>query len=191
MPRAGLSTESVVRAAADLLDSHPGTELTLADLAAHLGVRAPSLYNHVAGLDDLQRRVAMHGIAELGDTLRSAVMGRSGGDAVRSLAYAYRGYVIAHPDVYPLTQQTRPDDPEYASLGMRVVEPVRAALTGSGVTETSVIHHVRAVRSALHGFALLETQQGFGLDVDVDASFDRLVDMLVIATVESLRVTPG
>ena len=183
MPRAGLSPDAVVAAATALVDRNAGSELTLASVAAEFGVKTPSLYNHVAGVDDLRRRMAMAGIVELGDRLRTAVMGRSGADALRALAAAYREYAANHPGVYPLTQHARPDDAEYAALGLRSIEPVQATLRGCGIADEQLIHHVRAIRSALHGFVLLEAQHGFGLDVDVDDTFSHLVDMLVAATV--------
>jgi hypothetical protein len=37
---------------------------------------------------------------------------------------------------------------------------------------------VRAFRSAVHGFVAIEAADGFGMAVDVDASFDRLVATL-------------
>jgi hypothetical protein len=43
------------------------------------------------------------------------------------------------------------------------------------------IDAIRALRSALHGFVLLETGGGFGLPVDVDRSFERLVAGLASA----------
>ncbi|HSF86196.1 MAG TPA: TetR-like C-terminal domain-containing protein [Acidimicrobiia bacterium] len=179
MPRAGLSADAVVAVAAALLDADPATELTLSRVAVELGVKTPSLYNHVAGLGDLRRRVAMAGIVELGDALRTAVMGRSGPDAVRALAAAYRAYAVAHPGIYPLTQEARPGDPEYAALGLRTIEPAAAALRSCDVAEDELIHRIRAVRSALHGFVLLETRHGFGIPVDIDASFETLIEILV------------
>ncbi len=178
MPRAGLSTTTVVAAAARLLDEAPDAELTLRRLADELGVKTPSLYNHVAGLDDLLRRVAMAGIAELGDRLRTAAMGRTGSDAIAALATAYRGFAHAHPGVYPLTQVARPSDPEYAALSMRAGEPGQAVRGASTANAEEVIHRVRTIRSALHGFVLLEHHGGFGLDVDVDETFEHLVRTL-------------
>jgi hypothetical protein len=51
-------------------------------------------------------------------------------------------------------------------------------LGGSGLEGDDVIHAVRALRSAVHGFAALEASGGFGLAVDPDVSFRRLVDAL-------------
>ena len=59
--RAGLDSAAVVRAAADLADAKGIDALTLGEVAARLGVRTPSLYNHIAGLDGLRRDLALLG----------------------------------------------------------------------------------------------------------------------------------
>ncbi|MGB8644293.1 MAG: TetR-like C-terminal domain-containing protein [Anaerolineae bacterium] len=41
------------------------------------------------------------------------------------------------------------------------------------------MHAVRALRSVVHGFATLEVAGGFGLPLDCDESFRRLVQMLI------------
>lgn len=40
-----------------------------------------------------------------------------------------------------------------------------------GVVGDEAIHAIPALRSALHGFVLLELTGGFDLDVSIDASF--------------------
>lgn len=178
MPRAGLTTTVVTATAAAMVDRRPDGSLTLAGLAAELGVKPPSLYNHIGGLEDVERLVAIDGIGRLGDSCRTAVMGRSGVDGLRSMARAYRSFAVAHPGVYPLTQVARPGDAEYASASARALEPVAAILAGFGLESDEIIHAARAVRSALHGFAMLESGSGFGLDVGVDESFEWVLVMI-------------
>ena len=178
MPRAGLTPHLVAQAAAALLNREGRQALTLARVAAELGVRSPSLYNHIDGLDGLEREVAFNGIDQLADVCRTAVMGRSGADALRAMAHAYRDFAIGEPGVYALTQVARPEDSEYEAKAERVLEPVVAVLTGFGFDGEELIHAARALRAALHGFTLLEVQGGFGLDVDVDASFEWMVAAL-------------
>jgi Tetracyclin repressor-like, C-terminal domain len=55
---------------------------------------------------------------------------------------------------------------------------VYAILRGYGLDEDETVHATRAVRSALHGFVVLEAAGGFGLPQDVDESYARLVDLL-------------
>jgi AcrR family transcriptional regulator len=178
MPRAGLTPDAVVAAAVDILDTDGSGAVSLAAVATRLGVKAPSLYNHVAGLDDLRRRVAIAGIDRLADVMRTAVMGRSGAVALTSLASAYRTFGTSHPGLYLMTQEAHPEDPEYALASDRAVAPALAVLESYGLAGDGAIHAARALRSALHGFVVLENQGGFGLDLDIDESFRRLVAML-------------
>lgn len=178
MARAGLTPTVIARSAAAIIDRDGRPALTLARVAEELGVRPPSLYNHVDGLDGLERLVALDGLDQLVDTCRGALVGRSGADGLRSVGRAYRGFAKAHPGVYPLTQTARPGDDEYQRRARRLLDDLLALLSGFGVPDNDLIHAARAIRSALHGFTLLEIQQGFGLDIDVDESFDYLLGWL-------------
>jgi AcrR family transcriptional regulator len=177
--RAGLSTAAVVGAAADIADRDGLEGLTLAGIATAVGVRTPSLYNHVQSLDDVRRRLALRGVQELADVLRDAAVGRAGDDALVAMAHAYRGYAQGHPGRYAAAQRA-PDgsDPELVAAAGAAVGVLLAILRGYGLEGDDAIHAARAVRSALHGFVSLEAAGGFGLPVELDASFERMVGAL-------------
>jgi AcrR family transcriptional regulator len=177
MPRAGLDTGAVVAAAAALADVDGLAQLTLARLAAELGIRAPSLYAHVNGLDDLRVRLGARGARELAASLQIAAAGLARGDALRAVAEAYREYAHAHPGTYT-AMQIASDSDEFEAAGAEVIGLIVAVLRGYGLEGEPAIHAVRAIRSALHGFVSLEREGGFGLPVNVDASYDSLVTML-------------
>jgi AcrR family transcriptional regulator len=103
MPRSRLSTAAVVSAAVELVDERGPGELTLAAVARRTGVATPSLYKHVRSVEVLQQKVSARVTAELANALSTAIAGRSGADAVRSLASAYRDYALSFPGRYPLT----------------------------------------------------------------------------------------
>jgi AcrR family transcriptional regulator len=177
VPRAGLSRPVVVAAAAELADEVGWDQLTLAGLAARLGVRLPSLYKHIDSLDGLRRDVAVRATAELGAAVSAAAVGRSGADALRALAGAYRGYAQQHPGRYAATvRAAAPDDAEHTAASEAVLHVVLAVLAGYGLGGDDAIDATRALRSALHGFVVLDAGGGFGLPADVDRSFARLVD---------------
>jgi AcrR family transcriptional regulator len=179
MARAGLDTDAVVAAAAQLADADGLEAVTLARLAGILGVRSPSLYAHVDGLDDLRRRLATRGARELAAELQAAVAGRSRGDALAAMADAYRAYARAHPGTYAALQ--RPPargDAQGAGAATNAVDVVLAVLRGYGLEGDEAIHAARIIRSALHGFVALETGGGFGIPLDLDDSYARLVDVL-------------
>lgn len=130
MPRAGLDTAAVVDAAATIADAEGLEAVTLARLAAALGVRPPSLYAHVEGVEDLRRRLGARGARQLADALSRAAAGRAGTDALEAVADAYRAYARAHPGSYAAAQRARElgkSDDALAAAGA-VVEVVLAVL---------------------------------------------------------------
>src|SRR5690606_31675869 len=80
-PRIGLDLPAVLRAAAELADQRGIDSVTLASLSRKLSIRPPSLYNHVDGLGDLRKKLAVYGLRQLHDALSRAAVGRSGDDA--------------------------------------------------------------------------------------------------------------
>jgi AcrR family transcriptional regulator len=177
MPRAGLDAGAVVAAAATLADADGLHRLTLARLAAALGIRTPSLYAHIDGLDDLRARLGARGAWELAATLQLAAAGRARGDALRAIALAYREYAHAHPGTYAAMQRA-PDSEEFEAAGAEVVGPIVAVLRGYALEGEPAIHAVRVIRSALHGFVSLEREGGFGLPINIDDSYDHLIATL-------------
>jgi AcrR family transcriptional regulator len=180
VPRAGLDHDTVVAAAATIADAEGLEAVTLARVAADLGVKAPSLYNHVAGRDGLLRGIALLGLAELATTLRDAAVGRSGDDALLAAAQAYREYVLTHPGRYAAGAITAPtpDDQDHQLAGAAVLDTLTAILRGWNLSPDDTIHALRAIRSSIHGFTTLESSSGFGLSQDVDESFTRLITAL-------------
>ena len=60
-----VTKEDVIRAASDLADQQGLNGVSLKSVAEQLGLRAPSLYNHVLSLDDLLRDMAHRGMREM------------------------------------------------------------------------------------------------------------------------------
>lgn len=178
--RERLDRGAVVTAAAKLADERGFDGLNLAELAGRLGIKTPSLYNHVAGLADLRRELQVRAALELKERFAEACVGRAGEEALRALAHAYRRFAHERPGLYPALQVAPPKgDHDAEAVARAVVEMIAAVLRGWGLEGERAIHAVRAVRASLHGFLALEAAGGFGMPVDVDESFERLVDVLV------------
>jgi AcrR family transcriptional regulator len=178
VPRRGLDAARVAEAAAGIADRDGLAGVTLARVAGELGVRSPSLYHHVAGHDALVRLVGLRAVDELATVLRDAAVGRAGTDALLAAARAYRAYALEHPGRYAATVTAPRGDPELEAAAARVVGVLVAVLRGFGLEGDDAVHAVRALRAAVHGFVALETGGGFGLPLDLDASFERLVGLL-------------
>lgn len=173
---AGVTRERVLATAAELADTKGLAQLTLADVAAALGVKLPSLYNHVDGLAGLRRGLALLATAQLTDRLRRAAVGRAGEDAVLALAQGYRAFVVERPGLYTaIVPAPEADDHELRAASAELIEVVVTVLAPFGLRDDDAIHAVRGLRAVCHGFATIEAAGGFGLALDRDESFLRLV----------------
>ena len=143
------------------------------------GVATPSLYKHVGSLAELRSLVSLRGWQELTTQIADAVIGRSGEAALRGLLLAYRSYVVEHPNRYRAMDQAPLSDAQTTAVGDRLMGIVLAVLGGFGLEGSAAIHQARCLRSAAHGFAVLQAGGGFGLPEDLDASYERLISMII------------
>ncbi|CNG58089.1 TetR family transcriptional regulator [Mycobacterium tuberculosis] len=177
MARAGLDAAAVVAAGAALADEVGPAKLTMGLLAERVGVRTPSLYKHVNGLEDLNRRIAVLALNEAADAVGGAVQGYAGRDALAAAARAFRTFVVTHPGRYAATigvEPSGPDDP-LAAAGQRLLSAFTAVLRGYEVPESDVDHALRTLRSLCHGFATLQAANAFQWSTDIDDSFEWLI----------------
>ena len=178
--RAGLDQEIVVEAAAKLVDEEGIEQLSLGRLAERLGIRTPSLYNHVAGLPGLKHDLTLYCLHDLLDLILRSTVGKSRAEAIFALANAYRAYAREAPGRYALTVQAPdPGDQEVQALAQQLVDVVRAVLAPYRLSEEVAIHAIRGLRSIVHGFISLEVAGGFAMPVDLDASFHWLINLFI------------
>jgi AcrR family transcriptional regulator len=188
--KAGITLDDVAEAAASIADREGLEATTLTAVAVELGIKTPSLYNHVSGLAGLRRLLAMHGSHLLYDVFEETIGDRVGVDALRSIAKADREFAVDHPGLYAsFLPAPKPDeDPELYEAMAEPVFLVAHVLLDMGIPPSEAIHLIRALRALLHGFLDLEAKDGFGMPVDIDASFDASVE-LVIAGIEAAANT--
>lgn len=147
--RSALNRQRVLRAALAYADHHGLEALSMHKLGVELGVKAMSLYNHVADKDDL-----LDGLVGL---LWSEVAAEDppSGDwksAMRGLAISLRALVHRHPNVAPLIM-SRQVMPEPA---LRVCDTYLQAMREGGVPEECAVPFLRTVFAYGIGHALAE-----------------------------------
>jgi len=178
--RVGLDRAAVVEAAAKLVDEEGVEQLSLGRLAERLGIRTPSLYNHVAGLPGLRHELTLYCGRELLDSLTRATIGRSHAEAIRAMADAYRSYARQYPGRYTFTiHAPAADDPQLTAVAEDVLGVIWAVLRPYNLGDQNTIHAIRSLRSIVHGFVSLEVAGGFAMPVNLDASFHWLIDLFI------------
>lgn len=143
-----LTRERIVSVALDLIDDVGAEAFSMAALAARLSVRPSSLYNHVAGKDDL-----LNGVQELiTDTIDASMFDElPWAEAVDAWARGYRRAFVAHPRAITLFA-TMPV--MGAVRTMHMYEHVVAGFERAGWLPDQVVPAMVALESFILGSAL-------------------------------------
>ncbi|WP_354644707.1 TetR/AcrR family transcriptional regulator [Kitasatospora camelliae] len=179
MARAGLTTERLVQAGADLADEIGFEQTTPAELARRFGVKTASLYSHLKNAHDLKTRIALLALEELADLVSAAVAGRAGRDALTAFANVYRDYALQHPGRFAAARFRLDPQTAAASAGVRHARMMRAVLRGYDLAEPHQTHAVRLLGSVFSGFVGLETSGAFSHSApDAQESWTEILDAL-------------
>ena len=163
--------------------------LQLVDLAHQLRIRTPSLYAHVESLDDLRRSLALLGLHELRERINRAASGHRGVEALLAIASECRAYALERPGVY-IAAALSPRDDAWAKALAELKDTFSTVLSRYGITGDDATDCVRAIRSAVHGFIVLEAQGDYG-QPDPAASFERLMSIVLRGLVHDAKPTAG
>lgn len=179
--KAGLDLDTVVESAGRLADRDGFDSLSLSTLARELGIKTPSLYNHVEGLPGLRRQVSLYAAGIFDGYVVEALEGREGVDALRAVAAADREFAQDHPGLYDsfLPAPSPGEDDDLYDAMAKPVFRIAHVLLDMGIPQSEAVHLIRALRSLLHGFLDLEANKGFGLPVDIDASYETSVELML------------
>lgn len=174
-----LDLDLIVDAAGDLLDAEGPEALTLTRVAEVLGVTQSALYRHVDSLAGLWRSLGLSTRELLAERLAHASVGRTGPDAVAAVAAEWRAFGHQHPGRYRSTDRYAVNgDAQLEAAVHRFIDVLELSLRGFALSAEDLAHAAHTLRSALHGFVLLELGHGNPASLDADASLQQLVDNL-------------
>lgn len=165
------SHDAILAAARSILERDGLDALTMQAVADAVGIRAPSLYKHVADRSALINAVTVTITADLAAALRRPRVAADASDELRTIARRYRAFVHANPAGYGLLFANlgpglKPDDATLAALGAPIVAAT-ARLVGAG----DALPAARTIVAWAHGFTSIELAGAFRLGGDVDAAY--------------------
>ncbi len=170
---AQIDRDTIVAQARRLIREQGVEALTLAKLARALGVKAPSLYRHVANKQALLVAVNLDTLNDLFEALAEARRDATRPSSERLLAVlrAFRQYALTHPSLYQLAMTSPPGDgrPEEEML-VQMVLPLQA-LMADVVGEADSLSALRGAVALAHGFVMLEINQQLQRGGDLEAAF--------------------
>jgi AcrR family transcriptional regulator len=153
----------IVSAARELLEEEGIEALSMRRIGQRLGIRAPSIYKHLPDKDALEAAIISTGFEEQAALFEAAV---DQPDPLGALARAYRNFGREHPHLYRLmTDRT---------LNRELLVPgseERAALALYKATGENM-DLARAAWAFGHGMTILELNNRFPPDADLDAAWE-------------------
>jgi AcrR family transcriptional regulator len=163
----------IVAAARRLLEEHGPDALSMRNVAAEVGIRAPSLYEHVADKRALESAIIAAGLREQAAAFRAALAEQPEADPLAVLAQAWRRWAQEHPHLYELIYARDLDrsDDAVAEAELAAGSSLRDICAGDLVT-------ARVLWAFAHGMVTLELTDRFPPGTDVEALWARGIDAL-------------
>jgi AcrR family transcriptional regulator len=155
----------IVDAALELLEADGADALSMRRVADRVGIRAPSIYEHLADKRALEAAIISRGFELLANASEQTVTGAA--DPLAALATVYRSFAADHPHLYRL-MTARELDRDLLADG--VEERAGAALVAAAGGDRDL---ARAIWAFAHGMLILELDRRFPPEADLDAAWAR------------------
>ncbi|MDM8100525.1 MULTISPECIES: TetR/AcrR family transcriptional regulator [Oceanobacillus] len=183
--RKKITQERIIDATLEIVEEKGIAGVTIKNTAIQLGIKPPSLYNHVENLEDLLDIAANKSMRNLYEKLLTASIGLEKKEALWAIAQEYRNFAKNNPGQYELAQKVNVwNSEETKQISEQIVAIFLKILQKYTLSEEEAIHFIRVLRSYLHGFTLLEINEGFGLPQELEKSFTIGLE-LVLTNLES------
>jgi AcrR family transcriptional regulator len=154
----------IVNAARELLEEEGIDALSMRRIGQRLGIRAPSIYKHLPDKDALEAAIISSGFQEQAARFEAALEHTD--DPLGALARAYRDFGREHPHLYRLmTDRALNREPLVPGAEERAALPLYKA-TGENMDLA------RAAWAFGHGMTILELNNRFPPDADLDAAWE-------------------
>ena len=154
----------ILATARRILEADGPDALTMRRLADEIGIKAPSLYKHVADKAALEALLMEIGFTEMAEQFEAIPSNLSENDRIARIAVTYRRYANAHPHLYRLlTVGQLPRDRLSPGVEARAARPV--------VDAAGDPDRARALWAFAHGMVILELDGRFPPSADLDAAW--------------------
>lgn len=148
---------AVIQVASEIADENGLNNVSLKIVAEKLNIRTPSLYNHIASLDDLLQAVAHNGMKTMNDRMTQAAVGNAGDTSIKSVSVAYLQFMIEHPGVYEIIQwATWHGNEETAKIFDDYKSLLTTLILSCGFKEQVTDEILNLIMGILHGYTTLQ-----------------------------------
>ncbi len=161
----GARARQIVEVALELLEQEGPGAVSMRKIADRIGIRAPSLYEHVPDKRTLEAAIISVGFEWQAAAFEAAA--EHADDPLEAIATAYRSFALAHPHLYRLMTERE--------LHRELLTPGVEDRAGRTVYEAADSDRdlARAAWAFAHGMTILELDNRFPPGADLDAAWER------------------
>lgn len=180
MSKRGLSREKVIESAAQLANEKGLKYVTIATLADYLGIKKPSLYNHIESQEDIYRGLMIYGWTQGADAIVDTIWEDDAREALRKYAKAFYEYAVSNPGIFEaMLWYNKYESEELIKATKKLYVFFFFQTDKLGIERTVANHLLRTYRAFLEGFSLLVIHESFGNPISVEESLDLSLDVLM------------
>ena len=155
--------------------------VSLKAIAENLGIRTPSLYNHIGSLDELLREIAHSGMRTMNEKMIRAVIGKTGDSALKLVAVEYLNYMIEHPGVYEIIQWASWNGTEETAIIFNdYLSLLKTLICSCGFNPDKTTEILNMVTGMLHGYTTLQLRYAFSNPDKVRKELSEAIDTLLL-----------
>ena len=169
--------KTIVETASMLIEQDGVDNLSLSKLASQLGIKAPSLYRHIANKEALLHAVIEHTYLRIFEAYDTALAsaGDNPVDQIVKLSQAHRSFAHANPNTYMLAytipNPELPSNPDMLLERAISIQQIMLQISG----EENSLSALRGLLALSHGFATLELNGQLRRGGDLSETFDTVI----------------
>ncbi len=183
MSRADIDKSVIINKAVELANEIGFEKVTLKLLASNLNIKPPSLYNHINGLEDLQKEVMLYGWKQLEERVIEAAIGVTGYDALEAMGHTFYKYATENSGVFDaMLWYNKFQSDEMQDATKRIFSVIYKIFSTLNISQENCDHLIRTYRAFLEGYILLVNNNAFGHPLSIEDSFEISLKVLKAGT---------
>ena len=183
MARADIDKGTVIRKAAELANEVGLEKVTLKLLASNLNIKPPSLYNHIKGLENLQKEVMLYGWRQMEERVIEAAVCVTGYEALEAMGRTFYKYATENPGIFnAMLWYTKFQSDEMKDATKRIFSVIYKIFSTLNISRENCDHLIRTYRAFLEGYVLLVNNEAFGHPLSIEDSFEISLQVLMTGT---------
>ena len=180
MSNNSISDELIIETSAILSNKIGLENLSLKMIAEELGIKSPSLYNHVSSLDEIKERLMIYGWKQMEERIIDSAVGVAGYEALKNMCYAFFNYATNNKGVFTaMLWYNKFENDKNDKATTRLFNLIFKVMKTLNISDNNIEHIIRTLRSFLEGFALLVNNNSFGNPISIKESFDLSLEIIM------------